>query len=95
MRDIGMKSPIVVTGAVIVFAAIAGFLDGEKMRRGYTTVPVERDTVKTVIKATGLVKLSGRISDVLVNFNDAVKAGQVIARVDPGGRFGRCAGQAG
>jgi hypothetical protein len=24
-----------------------------------------------------------------------VKAGQVIARVDPGGRFGRCAGQAG
>ena len=27
--------------------------------------------------------LSGQISDVLVNFNDAVKAGQVIARVDP------------
>jgi multidrug resistance efflux pump len=83
MRNIGMKSPIVVTGAVIVFAAIAGFLDGEKMRQGYTTVPVERGTVKTVIKATGVVKLSGRISDVLVNFNDVVKAGQVIARVNP------------
>src|SRR5262245_262718 len=56
-------------------------------------VPVERGTVKTVIKATGVVnpvlmvevgsQLYGRISEVLVNFNDVVKAGQVIARVDP------------
>jgi multidrug resistance efflux pump len=78
---------------LIVFAAIAGFLDCEKMRHVYITVPVERGTVRTVIKATGVVnpvlmievgsQLSGRISEVLVNFNDVVKAGQVIARVDP------------
>jgi HlyD family secretion protein len=79
---------------LIVFAAaIAGFLDGKTMRQVYITVPVERGTVKTVIKATGVVnpvlmievgsQLSGRISEVLVNFNDVVKAGQVIARVDP------------
>jgi HlyD family secretion protein len=79
---------------LIVFAgAIAGFLDGEKMPQVYITVPVERGTVKSVIKATGVVnpvlmvevgsQLSGRISEVLVNFNDVVKAGQVIARVDP------------
>src|SRR5215831_10681323 len=41
-------------------------------------VPVERGTVKTVSS-----QLYGRISEVLVNFNDVVKAGQVIARVDP------------
>jgi len=83
-------------GALILIAlaaAIGGFFDGKKMRRVYITVPVERGTVKTVIKATGVVKpvlmvevgsqLSGQISEVLVNFNDAVKAGQVIARVDP------------
>jgi HlyD family secretion protein len=93
MRNIGEKSPIVVTGAVIVFAAIAGFLDGEKMRHGYTTVRIERGTVRTVVKASGIVnpvlmievgsQLCGIISEVLVNFNDVVKAGQVIARVDP------------
>jgi HlyD family secretion protein len=83
-------------GAVILIvfaAAIGGFLDGKKMRQVYITVPVERGTVKTVIKATGVVnpvlmvevgsQLSGRISEVLVNFNDVVKASQVIARVDP------------
>ena len=85
-------------GAVLLMvfaaaAAIGGLLDGKKMRQVYITVPVERGTVKTVIKATGVVnpvlmvevgsQLSGRISEVLVNFNDVVKAGQVIARVDP------------
>src|SRR5215510_5429510 len=85
-------------GAVLLMvfaaaAAIGGLLDGKKMRQVYITVPVERGTVKTVIKATGVVKpvlmvevgsqLSGQISVVLVNFNNAVKAGQVIARVDP------------
>jgi HlyD family secretion protein len=79
---------------LIVFAAaIGGFLDGKTMRQVYITVPVEGGTVKTVIKATGVVnpvlmvevgsQLSGRISEVLVNFNDVVKADQVIARVDP------------
>ena len=60
---------------------------------GYITAPIERGTITTVIKATGTVnamvtvdvssQLSGRIADVLVNFNDEVKAGQPIARVDP------------
>ena len=47
----------------------------------------------SAIKATGTLEavktvdissqLSGRIADVFVDFNDAVKAGQVIARLDP------------
>src|SRR5215510_2216384 len=85
----------IVAGALllIVFAAIAGFLDGEKMQHAFITVRVEGGAVRSVIKATGVVnpvvmievgsQLSGRISEVLVNFNDDVKAGQVIARVDP------------
>ena len=61
--------------------------------RAYITSPVERGTIVTSVKATGSVEpvitvevssqLSGRISEVLVNFNDEVKAGQPIARVDP------------
>jgi len=59
----------------------------------FITAPVERGTIASLVKATGSVdavitvdvssQLSGRISEVFVNFNDEVKAGQPIARVDP------------
>src|SRR5436305_4457844 len=59
----------------------------------FMTVPVERGTIAAFVKATGSVdavitvdvssQLSGRISEVFVNFNDDVKVGQPIARVDP------------
>jgi HlyD family secretion protein len=59
----------------------------------FITAAVERGTISTFVKATGTVEavimvdvssqLSGRIADVQVNFNDVVKAGQVIARLDP------------
>ena len=59
----------------------------------FITAPVERGAIATFVKATGSVdavitvevssQLSGRISEVLVNFNDQVKAGQPIARGDP------------
>src|SRR4051794_39219093 len=76
--------------------AVTGF--GYSFSRGYNTeayvtAPVERGTISTFVKATGTVEavvmvdvssqLSGRIADVPVNFNDVVKAGQVIARLDP------------
>jgi HlyD family secretion protein len=84
---------LLIVSAVIVSAVIAGGLGGENTRHVYMTVPVERGTVSTLVKATGVVnavlivevgsQLSGQISEVLVDFNDVVKAGQVIARVDP------------
>ena len=50
----------------------------------YLTAPVERGTVSTLVKANGTVEavvsvdvssqLSGRIAEVFVGFNDAVKA---------------------
>src|SRR6478736_3905323 len=65
--------------------------DGSDQR--FITAPVERGTISTFVKATGSVdavitvevssQLSGRVSEVLVNYNDEVKAGQPIARVDP------------
>src|SRR5262245_37762046 len=74
--------------------AVTGFAyqrAGEE--QGYMTASVERGTITSMVKATGTVsavmsvdvssQLSGRIADVQVNFNDEVKAGQVIARIDP------------
>jgi HlyD family secretion protein len=58
----------------------------------FITAPVERGTISAQVKATGTIEavltvdvssqLSGQIADVFVNFNDPVKAGQPLARLD-------------
>jgi HlyD family secretion protein len=58
----------------------------------YLTAPVERGSISTLVKASGTVEavlsvdvssqLSGRIAEVFVNFNDAIKTGQPIAQLD-------------
>src|SRR5215216_4017981 len=78
-------------GAVALAAGYFVLRQGSGQK--FITAPVERGTISTFVKATGSVdavitvdvssQLSGRISDVLVNYNDNVKAGQPIARVDP------------
>jgi len=83
-------------GAALAGAAALGagyFLLREGPDQRFITAPVERGTISTSVKATGSVdavitvdvssQLSGRISEVLVNYNDEVKTGQPIARVDP------------
>jgi HlyD family secretion protein len=81
---------IPVCAVIVVF----GFVYLHKTaQQSFITAPVERGTISTFIKATGAVdavttvdvssQLSGRIAEVFVNFNDSVKAGQLLARVDP------------
>jgi HlyD family secretion protein len=81
---------LLLAGIVLIWGFIY-LVDGSGQT--FITSPVERGTISTFVKATGAVdavitvdvssQLSGRISEVLVNFNDNVKAGQPIARVDP------------
>src|SRR5262245_27922809 len=59
----------------------------------YATVTIRRGDLAKTISATGQVQalttvqvgtqVSGRISEIHVDFNDRVRAGQVIARIDP------------
>src|SRR4051812_40213907 len=83
-------------GALLVGAVAVGltyFLWRDGSDPKFITAAVERGTISTSVKATGSVdavitvdvssQLSGRISEVFVNFNDEVKAGQPIARIDP------------
>jgi len=66
---------------------------GEAEAGGYRTEPVERGEIRTAISATGTLaatatvdvgtQVSGTLQTVEVDFNDTVKAGQVIARLDP------------
>ena len=59
----------------------------------YRTAQVERGDIRVAISATGTLaaistvdigsQISGQVTDVLVDFNDRVSRGQVIARIDP------------
>ncbi len=60
---------------------------------GYITAVVERRDLKVTVTATGTMEpanmvdvgaeISGRLVSVLVDFNDAVKKGQLLAEIDP------------
>jgi HlyD family secretion protein len=84
--------------ALILLALLAGawwFAShrGEAQAGSYRTEPVERGEIRTAISATGTLsatatvdigtQVSGTLQTVEVDFNDHVKAGQVIARLDP------------
>lgn len=65
----------------------------EAGNNGYRTAAVERGDIRVAISATGTLaaistvdvgsQISGQVTDVLVDFNDRVEKGQVIARIDP------------
>jgi HlyD family secretion protein len=89
-----MRRLTVVLLLVVVLAGAIGYAYTQgRAQPIFITAPVERGTIASFVKATGSVdavitvdvssQLSGRVSEVLVNFNDEVRAGQPIARVDP------------
>lgn len=85
--------PIVI---VIALAALAYWYFGssaDKGEQGYRTEAVTRGEIRTAISATGTLsatatvdvgtQVSGILQSVDVDYNDAVKKDQVIARIDP------------
>jgi HlyD family secretion protein len=93
-----MKSSLGIRRLSILAVTLVGLLIAYVFTRSsanelFITAPVERGTVATYVRATGTIEavitvdvssqLSGRIAEVLVNHNEVVKQGQVIARLDP------------
>src|SRR5437588_10072549 len=82
---------VLLGASALLFSVLGGY--GDRPSETYVTAKVERGSISSNIKATGTVnavvmvdvgsQLSGQISEVLVTFNDPVKAGQVIAKVNP------------
>lgn len=76
---------------LILLLAACGGPDGKST--GYRTAKLDRGTVAVSISATGTLRalstvdvgtqVSGQVLAVEVDFNDHVRAGQVIARIDP------------
>jgi HlyD family secretion protein len=89
---------IKLTSAVIGFTMIGGTAwfyqraDGSE-RTAYRTAPIERASLKSTVSATGTLgavrtvqvgtQVSGQVAQIYADFNDKVKKGQLLARIDP------------
>ena len=86
----------IATVAIVLIAAALWYWSNRKSEAAegaYRTTTVERGDIRVAISSTGTLsaiatvivgsQVSGQVVDVLVDFNDRVKKGQVIARIDP------------
>lgn len=86
-----------ITGAAVILAVVAIILffnlfHKKENKATFETIRVERGNITNVVTATGTIQavttvnvgtqVSGIISKVLVDFNDNVKKGQVLAEID-------------
>ncbi|MDR7097904.1 HlyD family secretion protein [Lysobacter niabensis] len=86
---------IVIAALAILIAGIYAWhhRSSEEAASAYRTVKVDRGDIRVTISATGALnatskvdvgsQISGQVTDVLVDYNDHVTKGQVIARIDP------------
>ncbi len=88
---------LAIVAAVVLFAGIAAWAWSQRGEDSgesrWRTTPVERGDIRVAISATGTLsaistvvigsQVSGQVTEVLVDFNDPVEQGQVIARIDP------------
>src|ERR1700750_2997535 len=95
--DIDMKK-LKITVAAVALATVGGTAwfyqraDGKEAPQ-YTTAALSRGSLKSTVSATGTLQAvrtvqvgtqaSGQIAQIYVDFNDHVKKGQLLARIDP------------
>ena len=89
------RNGAIAIAALVVVAAAAWWWQqrGAGEAAAYRTTTVERGDIRVAISATGTLsaistvtvgsQVSGQVTEVLVDFNDKVERGQVIARIDP------------
>src|SRR3954471_12180858 len=92
-----MRKKSFITMAVIAVIALIGLLVRQvafaKETPTYRFATVNRGDIKSTVSATGTLnavttvsvgtQVSGQVSELLVDFNDHVKKGQLLARIDP------------
>lgn len=90
-----MKKTWIIIGAVVLAAAAAWFFflrGGREDAQAYQTAKVERGDLEATVTSTGTItavgtvqvgtQVSGTVEEVFVDFNDEVKRGQLLARLD-------------
>ena len=86
-------APIALLGLLALAALWWWRSDKPAGEAGYRTTAIERGDIRVAISATGTLsaistvtvgsQVSGQVTAVLVDFNDKVRQGEVIARIDP------------
>ena len=93
----GMKKKSAIAATVVVVLALVAVLVHRAALANETTsyrfTSVERGDIESTVSATGTLsavttvqigtQVSGQVSELLVDFNDTVKKGQLLARIDP------------
>src|SRR4051794_26137855 len=79
--------------AVAAFSTAGGMMLHKDAPASYRTAPVQKGTIEAVVTSTGRLQatetvevgtqVSGQVAQLLVDFNDHVKKGQLLARIDP------------
>lgn len=87
------KGILILAGLVVLVLVVAGALRGREAEASYRTVQVTRGSVEEAVSSTGTLQatetvevgtqVSGLIAEILVDFNDRVTTGQLMARIDP------------
>ena len=82
----------VITGAVLIALIVAWWVLTPKPKTEYIQGKAEMETVRAIVTATGTLQplekvtvgaeVSGRLDAVLVDFNDHVTKGQILARIN-------------
>lgn len=83
-----------ISGAALLVLVVGwNMFNGDSDADPYRTAPVDRGSITRVVSATGTLQplvsanvgstVSGPVTEVLVDFNSQVSAGQVLARLDP------------
>ena len=92
-RRFGRKTWIAIGLALAAFVVLAVLvLQGSGQESAYVTVPAKRGDLSVSVTSTGTtqpsnevsvgIEVSGTVSQVMVDFNEEVRAGQVLARLD-------------
>src|SRR5882672_12611073 len=90
------KKHYVIAASALAAVIAAYFLFGRgstDANSQFRLAPVERGDIEALVSATGTLsavttvqvgtQVSGRVDKLMVDFNDSVKKGQLIARIDP------------
>src|SRR5947208_10332860 len=93
MRD---KKSIIAAGLILILAIIGVLVHKvafAKETTAYRFATIERGNMQSTVSATGTLnavttvsvgtQVSGQVSQLLVDFNDHVKKGELLARIDP------------
>src|SRR5690606_2407635 len=94
-RDMTRTSILIVIGVIAVTVSLAAYYGGavDGGSPGFATSPVTRGSVVAAIDATGSLEavetvevstqVSGTVESLHADFNSTVKAGDVVARLEP------------